>query len=98
MLSFVYDIADLYKVEMTVPLAFCVTAELAGSNMERKIRRRCRDGFHEGRLLQRIVPDIEHALSVINPATDDVPNFDADDALPGGLWNPELHVVSGGIN
>ena len=98
MLSFVYDIADLYKVEMTVPLAFRVIAELAGSNTETEIRRRCRDAFHEGRLLQRIVPDIDRVLAVIDPATDDVPDFDADDALPGGLWNPAANTVEGGIN
>jgi CRISPR-associated protein Cas1 len=98
MLSFVYDIADLYKVEMTVPLAFQVTAELAGSNMESEIRRRCRDAFHERRLLQRIVPDIEHTLSVVDPATEEIPDFDADDALPGGLWNPDAYTVSGGVN
>jgi len=98
MLSFVYDIADLYKVEMTVPLAFHVTAELAGANMETEIRRQCRDMFHEKRLLGRIVPDIEQVLSVIDPATDDAPDFDADDALPGGLWNPEAQTVSGGVN
>jgi len=98
MLSFVYDIADLYKVEMTVPLAFSVTAELAGVNMESEIRRRCRDGFHQGKLLQRIVPDIDRLLAVADPATDDVPNFDADDALPGGLWNPDLNATMGGVN
>lgn len=98
MLSFVYDIADLYKVEMTVPLAFRVTAELAGSNMESEIRRRCRDSFHENKLLARIIPDIERVLSVFDPATDDVPDFDADDALPGGLWNPEANTVEGGVN
>lgn len=98
MLSFVYDIADLYKVEMTVPLAFRVTAELAGSNTEGEIRRRCRDSFHENRLLARIIPDIERALNVFDPATDDVPDFDADEALPGGLWNPEANAVEGGVN
>jgi len=98
MLSFVYDIADLYKVELTVPLAFQVTAELAGSGMESEIRRRCRDAFHEKKLLQRIVPDIDRVLAVIDPATDDVPDFDADGALPGGLWNPEASTISGGVN
>jgi CRISPR-associated protein Cas1 len=98
MLSFVYDIADLYKVEMTVPVAFQVTSELAGSNMEGEIRRRCRDAFHEKKLLQRIVPDIDQMLAVIDPATDDVPDFDGDDALPGGLWDPAANSVSGGVN
>ena len=98
MLSFVYDIADLYKAELTVPLAFRVTAELAGSNMEGEIRRRCRDAFHEGKLLARIVPDIDRALAVFDPATEDVPDFDADEALPGGLWNPDASTVAGGVN
>jgi len=98
MLSFVYDIADLYKVEMTVPLAFRITAELAGTNMESEIRHRCRDAFHAGKLLQRIVPDVDRVLAVIDPATDDVPDFDTDDALPGGLWNPEANTVPGGVN
>ena len=99
MLSFVYDIADLYKVELTVPLAFRSVAEMAGAaSMERQIRRACRDAFHQGRLLQRIVPDIEQALAVVDPATEEMPNFDDDDALPGGLWNPETNSVSGGVN
>jgi len=98
MLSFVYDIADLYKAELTVPLAFQVTAELAGSHLEGEIRRRCRDAFNEGKLLARIVPDIDSALAVFDPASEDVPDFDADEALPGGLWNPEAKMVAGGVN
>lgn len=98
MLSFVYDIADLYKAELTIPLAFRVTAELAGSNMEGEIRRRLRDAFHEGKLLARVVPDIERALDVLDPAAEDVPDFDADDSLPGGLWNPDASSVAGGTN
>lgn len=99
MLSFVYDIADLYKVEMTIPLAFRVVAQTGGMNMEGEIRRACRDIFHERRLLQSIVPDIERALDVINPAIDsDVPDYDADEALPGGLWDPEAGAAPGGVN
>jgi CRISP-associated protein Cas1 len=97
MLSFVYDIADLYKADLTVPVAFRVTAETAGSFMEGEIRRRCRDAFHEQKLLQRIVPDIERALDVIDP-TDGVPDYDADEALPGGLWDPEQGAARGGVN
>ncbi|MGA9994148.1 MAG: type I-E CRISPR-associated endonuclease Cas1e [Pyrinomonadaceae bacterium] len=99
MLSFVYDIADLYKVEMTIPLAFRIVAQTGGMNMEGEIRRSCRDTFHEKRLLQSIIPDIERALDVIDPATDsDVPDFDADEALPGGLWNPDSSASPGGTN
>lgn len=97
MLSFVYDLADLYKVELTIPLAFHIAAQQAG-NEESEIRRACRDAFHQGRLLQRIVPDIDRALTVVDPQTEAVPDFDADEALPGGLWNPMNDTVSGGIN
>jgi CRISP-associated protein Cas1 len=98
MLSFVYDIADLYKTELTVPLAFKVIKEFVGLSMEGEIRRRCRDMFHERKLLARIIPDIEQALSVFDPRADHMPDFDGDDALPGGLWNPELNSVAGGVN
>lgn len=60
-LSFVYDIADLYKVELTVPLAFGVVAE-HDRNVESRAREACRDLFQRTRLLERILPDIEEVL------------------------------------
>lgn len=98
MLSFVYDIADLYKVELTIPLAFRIVANPGESSMEGEVRRACRDAFHRGRLLQRIVPDIERALAVTVASEEASCDFDGDEALPGGLWNPDLETVSGGIN
>ncbi len=98
MLSFVYDVADLYKVDMTLPVAF--RAVMAGTNdLEGRVRRACRDVFHEQRLLQRVIPDIEEALGV-QPSSGDDPgaDFDAEDALPGGLWDPEGGEVAGGVN
>src|SRR5579875_1840857 len=61
MLSFVYDVADLYKVDLTIPIAFRVVAE-STSQLERRTRQACRDAFHASRLLERIVPDIESVL------------------------------------
>lgn len=98
MLSFVYDIADLYKADLTVPLAFKAVAD-SGVGLESRVRRACRDAFHEEHLLQRIVPDIDWALSVEIDAEDEGgADFDADDALPGGLWDPEAGEVAGGVN
>jgi CRISPR-associated protein Cas1 len=57
MLSFVYDIADFYKTELTIPLAFQVVKE-AGFEIERRARLACRDRFYEARLMERIIPDI----------------------------------------
>lgn len=61
-LSFVYDIADLYKFETVVPAAFKIAAE-APPNPERAVRLACRDAFRQTRLLERIIPDIEDVLA-----------------------------------
>jgi CRISPR-associated protein Cas1 len=61
LLSFVYDVADLYKTEVTVPVAFRVVAA-AGDGAERRVRLGCRDAFREARLLDRILPDIAEVL------------------------------------
>lgn len=95
MLSFVYDIADLYKAEITIPHAFEIVAE-SELDLERRIRYSLRDKFYEQKLLQRIIPDLESALSV---STDDAEiEFDLDDAAPGGLWDGSDSSVAGGIN
>ncbi len=95
MLSFVYDIADLYKADITIPLAFQVVGE-SELEIERRIRHALRDKFHEERFLARVIPDIETALAV---KTDDaeIP-FDLDDAAPGGLWDGGDTSVPGGVN
>jgi len=61
-LSFVYDIADIYKFETVVPVAFSVAARLP-QYPERDIRLQCRDMFRKSRLLERIIPDIETILA-----------------------------------
>jgi len=61
-LSFVYDVADIYKFETVVPLAFKVAAK-SPANPEREVRLRCRDVFRETRLLERIIPGIEDMLA-----------------------------------
>jgi len=67
MLSFVYDIADLYKTTLTIPLAFQTAAEMPES-IERGTRMRCRTAFHEFRLMERLLPDIAEVLGVGNDA------------------------------
>ncbi|RJQ70264.1 MAG: type I-E CRISPR-associated endonuclease Cas1 [Desulfobacteraceae bacterium] len=60
--SFVYDIADIFKFETVVPVAF----RIAGRNPaqpEREVRLACRDVFRQTRLLHRIVPTIEEVLA-----------------------------------
>jgi CRISPR-associated protein Cas1 len=61
MLSFVYDIADLYKVDLIVPLVFQIVAE-SDEHVERRARLACRSLFHKTRFLERLLPDIREVL------------------------------------
>lgn len=61
-LSFVYDIADLFKFETVVPVAFKVAAKHP-NDPEGAVRRACRDMFRETKLLKRIIPTIEEILA-----------------------------------
>lgn len=98
MLSFVYDVADLYKAELSVPVAFQAVAE-GSSGLETRVRRACRDAFHRTRLLQRIIPDVERTLMLDHDEDPHVgADFDTDEALPGGLWDPTGGLIEGGIN
>ena len=60
--SFVYDIADLYKFDTVVPVAFRVAAQ-DPAEPERAVRLACRDRFRESKLLKRIIPEIEDVLT-----------------------------------
>ena len=80
-LSFVYDIADLYKTELTIPIAFEMAA-LGSDDIEARVRRRCRNAFKDAKLLQRLLPDIDALLDM---QEEPQPNYDADAALPGPL-------------
>jgi CRISPR-associated protein Cas1 len=85
--SFVYDIADLYKTEITIPLAFDV-AKTVVSGIEREVRIRSRDKYRETRLLQCVIPDIFRALGLADEqtATDE---FAEDPAQPTDWWDPK---------
>jgi len=89
-LSFVYDIADLYKVELTIPLAFRMAAG-DSKELERQVRLQCRDVFRESRLIQRIIPDIRQALGEGAGDEEFVP--DEDPALPTDLWTPTAEMT-----
>lgn len=61
MLSFVYDVADLYKTDLVVPVAFEVTASNP-PHLERAVREACRRRFWEFKLMERLLPDIAEVL------------------------------------
>ena len=84
-LSFVYDIADVYKFETVVPVAFKVAASNPSGNPERAVRLGCRDIFRQTKLLDRIIPDIEDILAAGEIAKPAAPP----DAIGPALPNPE---------
>ena len=83
-LSFVYDVADLFKFDTVVPLAF----KIAGSqpyNAEQQVRLACRDVFRQTRLLERIIPTIEEILAAGEISPPEAPEDSVGPAIP----NPE---------
>ena len=65
-LSFVYDVADLWKTKTVVPEAFRVAARAQKGKLdlpvERAVRLACRDSFRSTGLLSKIIPQIEQVL------------------------------------
>ncbi len=57
-----YDIADLYKASTTIPIAFEMAAENA-DDIGSATRRRLREEFRKGRILERMVHDIKLLLA-----------------------------------
>lgn len=86
-LSFVYDIADLYKVDLTIPTAFQVVAE-SSEQVEQRVRTACREKFRECRLLEKILPDIDDLLAIQNMEIAIKDDIDSDPARPESLWTP----------
>ena len=84
-LSFVYDIADLYKAEITIPVAFRITSE-SEQHVEKRVREACREEFRQHRLLKRLLPEIDALLDMPDDIDKVGADFDTDAALPAPLW------------
>lgn len=97
-LSFVYDVADLYKTETSMPAAF-LAVQSGAVDVERAARHALRDQFHRTRLLGRIVDDLARLFRLDDSAAalGAVDALDSDLAAPGELWDPG-GSVSGGVN
>lgn len=76
-LSFVYDVADLYKPDHAVRIAFEVAAK-PPKDPEREVRKRCRTDFLFNKLLDKILPDISALFTV--PEAEDA--SDEPDGVP----------------
>jgi len=99
MLSFVYDVADLYKADMVIPAAFRTVAE-GLAKVEERMRRVLRLRFKETKLLERVACDLLRLFEGMGSGERKMHEeelFVEDAALPGGLWDPEGEVP-GGLN
>ena len=88
-LSFVYDIADLYKAEVTIPIAFQVAAQ-DPPDLPAVVRRRVRDAMVEHHILERMVHDIRWLL------LPDGEQPEEEEAVY--LWDNEVGTVANGIS
>jgi CRISPR-associated protein Cas1 len=95
MLSFVYDVADLYKTDFTLPAAFLAVSEpgTLEKTLEARVRHACRNAFRATNILARIVPDIQYALG--EKSVERVTRYDDPDDPPGELWDPRGNVQGG---
>lgn len=82
-LSFVYDIADLFKFDTVVPIAFRIAAQSPG-NPERQVRLACRDLFRSDKLLGKIIPTIEEVLAAGEISPPEAPP----ESIPPAIPNP----------
>lgn len=80
-LSFVYDIADIFKFDSIVPLAFRIAAKNP-HNPDREVRLACRDIFRSSHLLGKIIPTIEEVLSAGEIQPPEIPPESVPPAIP----------------
>lgn len=91
-LAFVYDVADLYKVEVTIPAAF-EAAAAGDAGLPTRVRRIVRERVHVGHILGRAVDDIRYLLL---GKTDGELNYPDSDAVV--LWDDAKAPVPSGIS
>lgn len=61
--SFVYDVADLYKAEITIPAAFeTIAGYTNGMDIGAVVRRAVRDRIRSEKVMERVVRDIQRLL------------------------------------
>ena len=63
--SFVYDIADLYKADITIPVAFEIASD-PPDDLSGTVRRRIRDEMVQNHILERMIKDIKYLLDPEN--------------------------------
>lgn len=86
--SLVYDIADLYKAEITIPLSFRIGSKNP-PHLERVVRTELRKEFVALHLIERIVADLKYVF--------DVQDFELLEEEPLCLWDNHRPCKEAGI-
>lgn len=89
--SFVYDIADLYKAELTIPIAFEIASKYDDTeDISAVTRRRVRDALIDGKIMEKIVADLQYLFDI-----------EKDDEIlinTLNLWDDKEKLVQHGIS
>ena len=88
-LSFVYDIADIFKFETVVPIAFQIAAKKP-KEPDRAVRIACRETFREQKILSKIIPVIEEVLAAGDIQLPIIPDEAVPPAIPPALSLGEI--------
>ena len=91
--SFVYDIADLYKSEVVIPVAFQVASE-EPEDLPGIVRRKVRDVMTEKHVLERMVKDIRWLFQDEDEEKEDRGKEDTGEAVY--LWDDKEGTVGNG--
>lgn len=89
--AFVYDIADLYKAKLTIPLAFSLSKS---PQPDREARTKFRENLQLIRLLPTIITDIQQLL---DPELDTTTDHHPTDSMVD-LWDPHAGPIPAGVN
>ena len=85
--SFAYDIADLYKAEITIPIAFQLASEEL-PDLPNIVRRKVRDEFVKTHILERMVHDIKYLLN----------DTEEGDGISIALWDDHHNIAEYGVS
>ncbi len=91
--SFVYDIADLYKADVTLPIAFDIAAQ-GSADIAADTRRAVRDTMKDGKFLETCVRDIQTLLTPDDDIKEYGPEAFEDVVM---LWDYNGRDVPGGV-
>ena len=92
--AFVYDIADLYKADITIPVAFTVVSELGTEvdtqTLSTTVRRHVRDRIREEKVISRCVKDLKLLMK------EPLENEEFGEVIE--LWDYSRGTIKGGTN